>query len=168
MIVLRTNLVTLFLYLKLNKGKLFCQPILTLSTNVSHCSKQTSKAIVCPFLLFIFLIFFFMEDSTKKCRECKADIPFDAKVCQHCKAKQGNWFSRHKIMTGILIIFIIAIIGNANTSNVSTGGATTTTNETQITKEEVIKITAKELFSQYEANEIQADDKYKNKILEVS
>lgn len=113
-----------------------------------------------------------MENSTKKCRECKADIPADAKVCQHCKAKQGNWFSRHKILTGILIIFIIGILGNANTSKLSTEGSTTTTGQTQITKEEekevAITITAKELFAQYEANEIQADEKYKNKRLEVS
>ncbi len=35
-------------------------------------------------------------------------------------------------------------------------------------KEIAIKITAIDLYSQYEANEIQADEKFKNKILEVS
>ena len=53
-----------------------------------------------------------MENGTKKCRECKADIPTDAKVCQFCKSKQWSWFSRHKIITIILIIFLIGILAS--------------------------------------------------------
>jgi ribosomal protein L40E len=57
---------------------------------------------------FLFSNFYFMEKvSTKKCRSCQADIPVGAKVCQHCKAKQGNWFARHWILTTLLVLFIL-------------------------------------------------------------
>jgi hypothetical protein len=73
-----------------------------------------------------------MENTTKKCRECKADIPADAKVCQHCKAKQGNWFIRHKFLTVILVlIIIIALWANWSKNQSTTGnGIQTKTQET--------------------------------------
>ena len=87
-----------------------------------------------------------------------------------------NWFARHKIITGILILFAIgsigsAIGGNKETSNKS--GSTPNTNTAQENKKEepkevAIKITARSLYAKYEANEIKADEQYKNKLLEVS
>lgn len=50
---------------------------------------------------------------TKKCPKCQEDIQLGAKNCKHCGADLRNWFVRHKIITGILILFVIGIIGSA-------------------------------------------------------
>ena len=84
-----TTLDFLFLLKSIVKGNLYC-PVLSsfgkLKKESKCCCKH--KAYRLPFLFSIFLIFSFMENGTKKCRECKADIPTDAKVCQFCKSKQ--------------------------------------------------------------------------------
>lgn len=109
-----------------------------------------------------------MENSTKKCRECKADIPLDAKVCQFCKTKQWNWFSRHKILTFLWVVFLIWLSWSlSNTKNSTVSNTGIVIQKTEIIQK-AIKINAKDLFAEYEANEIQADEKYKNQILEVS
>lgn len=50
---------------------------------------------------------------TKKCPKCQEDIQLGAKKCKHCGADVRNWFVRHKVITGILILFVIGIIGSA-------------------------------------------------------
>ncbi len=109
---------------------------------------------------------------TTKCPKCKEDIQEGAKKCKHCGADLRNWFVRHKIATGLLIIIVIGTIGrigNDNTSNnTNTSTSSSNTAQQEEVKEVAIKITARELYAKYEANEIQADDLYKNKLLEVS
>ena len=44
---------------------------------------------------------------TKKCKHCKSDIPFDAKVCPHCRKKQKGggclkWIAIFVVVFGIL------------------------------------------------------------------
>lgn len=43
----------------------------------------------------------------KKCKFCQTDIPKKATVCPNCKKDLRSWFSRHPILSVILIIFII-------------------------------------------------------------
>ena len=63
-----------------------------------------------------------VTEETKKCPKCKEDIAKDAKKCKHCGADLRNWFVRHKVWTGILVLLVLGIIGSA-----SGGGKTTTT-----------------------------------------
>ena len=111
-----------------------------------------------------------ISKQTKKCSKCKEDIQPDAKKCKHCGSDLKNWFVRHKILTGLLVLFVIGIIGNIknDTFNDSSISSNNTASQKEENKEVTIKITARELYVQYEANEIQADDKYKNKLLEIS
>lgn len=50
---------------------------------------------------------------TKQCTKCKEDISADATKCKHCGADLRNWFVKHKIISGILILIVIVIIGSA-------------------------------------------------------
>ncbi len=44
------------------------------------------------------------NELTKKCKHCKTDIPYKAKVCPNCRRKQGS------ILGVIIIIFAIIVI----------------------------------------------------------
>src|SRR3984957_16783251 len=55
----------------------------------------------------------------KKCKSCKAEIDAKASKCSHCATDQRNWFSRHKIITGILVVIIFFCIIGATGSNKS-------------------------------------------------
>ena len=110
------------------------------------------------------------QGQTKKCPKCREDVQSGAKKCKHCGADLRNWFVQHKVITGILILLAIGIVGSAmggGTTSTTTSPSTTKKAE-EVKKEEVITISAQELYTKYEANEIQADDLYKNKLLEVS
>lgn len=48
---------------------------------------------------------------TEKCPKCKEDIQPGAKKCKHCGADLRNWFVRHKIITGILVLILVSIFG---------------------------------------------------------
>jgi len=47
------------------------------------------------------------------CKTCGKEIGKGVKECVHCGADQRNFFMKHKIITGILAIVIIAGIGSA-------------------------------------------------------
>lgn len=57
------------------------------------------------------------QGQTIKCPSCKEAIQLGAKKCKHCGADLRNWFVRHKVITGILIIIGIGIIGSAMGGN---------------------------------------------------
>lgn len=51
--------------------------------------------------------------STKNCPKCGEPIQASAKKCKHCQADLRNWFVKHKVITGILILIVIGIIASA-------------------------------------------------------
>lgn len=90
------------------------------------------------------------------------------------ETKTPNWFGKHKVLTVIIVLIVLGTIGslskkdNTSTNNNLVVNNSNTSNNEIVPKEEVIKITAKELMSEYKANEIAADNLYKGKLLEVS
>lgn len=98
----------------------------------------------------------------KKCKHCAMMIPRDAKICPHCREKLGlTW--PVKIFLALIVVGIFgAFIGN-NTNSTSSAQK-----EAERPVVEAISITAEQLYKEYEANEVAADQKYKNKILNLS
>jgi len=105
---------------------------------------------------------------TKKCPKCKEEIAKDAKKCKHCGADLRNWFVRHKIITGILALFLIGIIitsvngGSSNTSN-----NTNNTSNAEETKT-ATKVTTTAFIGEFDKNQLSAEQKYKDKLVEFS
>jgi hypothetical protein len=63
----------------------------------------------------------------KKCKSCMKEIDAKASKCPHCQADQRNWFVKHKIMTGflVIIVFFVFIIAAGSGKN---SGSTTNSN----------------------------------------
>lgn len=77
------------------------------------------------------------KPTTKICKYCKTEIPFDAKVCPQCRKKQGG----HGCLTAIVVVVAIGTLGScfsggksnsksADTETVTTAEATTEVAET--------------------------------------
>lgn len=49
----------------------------------------------------------------KICKSCKSEIADDAKKCPQCRADQRSWFARHKFLTVLLAVILIAILATA-------------------------------------------------------
>jgi hypothetical protein len=103
------------------------------------------------------------------CKVCGKEIAKGVKKCPHCGADQRNWFMKHKILSGIIVIVVIAAINSAvgrnknapNPTAPNTPGATST-------PAPVINVTAPDLAKAYEDNEVNADKNYKNKTVLIS
>ncbi|APM37425.1 hypothetical protein [Clostridium kluyveri] len=63
-----------------------------------------------------------------KCKACGADIAKSAKKCLHCGEDQRNFFMRHKVLSIIIILIVLAGIGSALNNG---DDKTTTTNFTR-------------------------------------
>lgn len=127
-----------------------------------------------------------VNKNMKVCKVCGKEIAKKTKKCIHCGADQRNFFARHKILTGVLVIVVLIIIaslgGDADpnskdaTKQDKSGGDSV---ESSVTSEEdsdeqsknveeIIAIAAKQLQDEYDANEVRADKEYKGKMAEVT
>ncbi len=65
----------------------------------------------------------------KKCKSCKGEIDAKATKCSKCGTDQRNWFGRHKILTGILVVIVVfIIIGASGSKNDATNTNSTASN----------------------------------------
>ncbi|MCK9362095.1 MAG: OB-fold putative lipoprotein [Syntrophales bacterium] len=97
----------------------------------------------------------------KKCRYCAMMIPKDAKICPHCRKKFG-WTWPVKIVVGLIVLGVIGSFMGKNSRE------TPQAPKPAAKPTEIISITSEQLYKEYEANEVAADPKYKDKTLKVS
>lgn len=115
-----------------------------------------------------------MEQSkTKQCPKCKSEIDASATKCPKCTADLRNFFAKHPIWSVIGIFFIVGIVvsGLNGDSSAMQGGTITAppgVQQNNTPEPPVLKVTADQIFSDYTANEVAADAKYKSKMIEVS
>jgi len=103
----------------------------------------------------------------------KSDIDATATKCPKCTADLRNFFAKHPIWSVIGIFFIVGIVVmglNGDTPAMQEGTSATPARVQQNTAPELpsLKVTAEQIFSDYTANEVAADAKYKGKVVEVS
>lgn len=81
--------------------------------------------------------------------------------------KKPSWFARHKILTGILVIVIVGMIGKSSGGSSSTGSSTTSSPTPQATQEiSYEKVDTKAMIGEFDANQLSAESKYKDKYVE--
>lgn len=96
----------------------------------------------------------------KKCRYCAMMIPKEAKVCPYCRKTLG-WTWPAKIA---LILFVLGLIG----ALAGKSGQEIAQKPAAKPAAQIIAVSAEQLYKDYDANEVAADLKYKNRILRVA
>ena len=108
--------------------------------------------------------------NTKQCPQCKMEVPKGAKKCPHCQSDLRSWFARHYLLTTLGVIFLIILVESAigGGSNVSDTSNSPGSEKVEQPQEEAVKVSAEKLSSDYEANGVAADQKYKDKLVEIT
>ena len=75
-----------------------------------------------------------LSGETKKCPECLADIPKEAKKCSHCGTKQKQSVTAGKLILTIIVVGIItsAVLSSGSSSNSSSTSRATAVSDTQV------------------------------------
>lgn len=68
------------------------------------------------------------KPTTKLCKHCKTEIPYDAKVCPQCNKKQGG----NKLVTAAIVIVALGAISSVTSRN---GSSNTTSNAVETAAE---------------------------------
>ena len=106
------------------------------------------------------------------CKACGKEIGKGVKKCVNCGSDQRNCFSRHKILTGILVLVIIGIgsaMGSGGESNAATAPTSSATAATQQPKAAPMVVTVDKLMEDLmKGNSLNASDTYKGKYVEVT
>lgn len=106
---------------------------------------------------------------TITCPKCKETIQNGAKKCKHCWADLRNWFRKHYIITTFLVLVLLwSIISATSSSETSNNQSPLTSKQQNNVPVDIVSIWSIELYQEYEANEIKADEMYWSKIIEVT
>ena len=120
-----------------------------------------------------------VKPTTKICKHCAMEIPYNAKVCPNCRKKQG--MGCLPIVLIVLGVFILIGIvtpkgGDSDSGAKETKSAKTTTQSEKKEKEteaetepiEYTSVTVNEMMQDLKDNAMKAQDKYKDQYLEVT
>ncbi|MCB2296053.1 Ltp family lipoprotein [Clostridium algoriphilum] len=94
-----------------------------------------------------------------KCKACSKDIAKGVKKCPSCGKDQRNWFMKHKIITGIIVIIFIGVLGNMNKEDDS---KLATTNKQETSQTVAVKEKAVETVPVKEKTEETVPTEYKS------
>lgn len=101
-----------------------------------------------------------------KCPECSKEISSEVKSCPNCgKQLRMGMMKKALIAFGSLIVLVMIVNGMGGSK--TSGGSEAPTSGAEAPAEPAMSVSAKQLSSAYEANEVSADNSYKGKRLLV-
>lgn len=84
--------------------------------------------------------------------------------------KKKNWFVRHKILTGVLVVIVVLVfigaVGGSGTGTNKNESASTGTDRVEQAKP--MEVDASVLVADYDKNKIAAQDKYTGKVVQTT
>lgn len=101
----------------------------------------------------------------KSCKECGKEISSNAKKCPSCGKDNRSFFIKHKIISIIGILVILAAVGSGMNGNKNEPANAPVVAEQ---KEKVIEVDYRKLHKDYMDNAIKADSIYKDKLLRLT
>ncbi|MCQ2463407.1 MAG: hypothetical protein MJ177_08415 [Clostridia bacterium] len=99
-----------------------------------------------------------MSAKMKNCKVCNAEIASNAKTCPSCGAKNKKPIYKKPwiyIIAAVIVVIVIAVSGGEKPV------------EIDYSNPEIV-VAADDILSEYLANSVNADEKYKDKVVEVS
>lgn len=84
----------------------------------------------------------------KKCKACREDIDPKATKCPKCGTDQRNFFRKHPIITGILVLFFIGLIASAGSDSNSSSSSSEVKDTTTTTNSESAPVSEEQSDSQ--------------------
>jgi len=87
--------------------------------------------------------------------------------------KKQNWFMKHKVLTGIIVVFVLIGVASSGGDNSSTSN---TSNEDSMVKEEAMvdeamtyeEVSTTEMIAAFDDNQLAAEKMYKDKGVELT
>ena len=115
------------------------------------------------------------KPTTKICKHCATEIPYNAKICPNCRKKQKKGCLLPVLLTVVILVALLAIFsklsGDSDSSASSTsssGKKTTSTSATSIPLEYYTSVTVEEMVNDLSSNALKAQEKYKGKYLQIT
>lgn len=115
-----------------------------------------------------------MSNKLVNCKACNQEIGKGVKKCPNCGTDQRNFFGKHKIITGILVIVVLVIIGSAlgkggdKTTSTSAPATTANTAKQEQPKPAPLVVTADKLVEDLKNNALSANENYNGKYVELT
>ena len=107
------------------------------------------------------------NEKTKICKHCKMEIPAGAKICPHCRKKQGG-----KLKWVVLAVVVIGAVGAASGGSSDTKTTTTSTAKTESkevatpTPVSYTSVSVNDMMSALNDNPLGASKQYKDQYLD--
>lgn len=113
------------------------------------------------------------KPTTKICKHCATEIPYNAKVCPHCRKKQKKGCLLPLLIIIVIAVGLVTVLGKAagGSDSSSSSAASTgkkTTSATSIPLEYYTAVTVEEMESDLSSNALKAQEKYKGKYLQIT
>lgn len=106
----------------------------------------------------------------KPCVECKQQISTDAKSCPNCGKRNPTTSPKATAITAVIFVLFVGYcatrLANLDTSGSNSAGLSSTESRPAPIRP-VATVSAVELWRQYEANEVAADNYYKGRVFRV-
>ena len=102
-----------------------------------------------------------------KCKECNGDVSTKAACCPKCGAKVPSRFGVGTFLVCLVVLYLIYSIYIASQKVYATQRENRALNA-GVSNEQIYQTTARQLFVDYEKNEVAADEKIKGKVVEVT
>ena len=79
-----------------------------------------------------------VKPATKICKHCATEIPYKAKICPHCRKRQGGIGCLGAIVIAVVLLFIIGALGSGGTSTSTSSKPAASAKPTVSAKKETI------------------------------
>lgn len=108
----------------------------------------------------------------KPCIECKKEISTGAKTCPHCGKKNPTTSAAQSLVGAVIVIvfmlYCIGKVGDTASGPSATSTASNTSAPGLAARTPIATVSAMEMWQQYDANEVSADNYYKGRVFRVT
>lgn len=103
----------------------------------------------------------------KKCGYCQKEIDSKATRCPYCQADLRSWFRKHPILSFLLFIMLLGMFGSALLGSSTKGKVGSNITPTEEVKIEAEKVDALSFVTEFDQNQLRAEQKYKGRFIEI-